>query len=146
MTAPAGLIETRVPEMSALRVLVVEDHPVNQKIATGLLGKLGISADLATNGAIAVDMASGGNYDVILMDMQMPVMDGVEATRAIRLLTLAYQPWIIAQTANAFDTDRDSCLKAGMNDFLSKPFRMDVLRDKLQKSIRDQQPVLVPET
>jgi CheY-like chemotaxis protein len=111
-----------------------------------LLGKLGISTDLATNGAIAVDMASGGNYDVILMDMQMPVMDGVEATRAIRLLTLAYQPWIIAQTANAFDTDRDSCLKAGMNDFLSKPFRMDVLRDKLQKSIRDQQPVLVPET
>jgi CheY-like chemotaxis protein len=120
-------------DLSSLRVLVVEDHPVNQKIALGLLAKLSIQADLAENGEVAIAMTRVGNYDVILMDMQMPVLDGVDATRAIRLLALGFQPWIIAQTANAFDTDRESCLQAGMDDFLSKPFRMDALRAKLDK-------------
>ena len=129
---------TRLPDamatdLSLLRVLVVEDHPVNQKIAIGLLTKLGIHADLAENGEAAVDMTRVGRYDVVLMDMQMPVLDGVDATRAIRLMPLEFQPWIIAQTANAFDTDRESCMQAGMDDFLSKPFRMDALREKLEK-------------
>jgi CheY-like chemotaxis protein len=133
-------------DLSLLRVLVVEDHPVNQKIAIGLLTKLGIHADLAENGEAAVDMTRVGRYDVVLMDMQMPVLDGVDATRAIRLLPLEFQPWIIAQTANAFDTDRESCMQAGMDDFLSKPFRMDALREKLERgaqSLRRAQEVSV---
>ncbi len=128
-----GVPEVLAPDLSSLRVLVVEDHPVNQKIALGLLAKLNIQADLAENGEVAIDMTRVGHYDVILMDMQMPVLDGVDATRAIRLLALGFQPWIIAQTANAFDTDRESCLQAGMDDFLSKPFRIDALREKLDK-------------
>ncbi len=127
------LPDAMAADLSSLRVLIVEDHPVNQKIAIGLLRKLNIHADLAENGESAVDMTRVGRYDVVLMDMQMPVMDGVDATRAIRLLPLDFQPWIIAQTANAFDTDRESCLQAGMDDFLSKPFRMDALREKLDK-------------
>ena len=128
-----GVPDVLAPDLSSLRVLVVEDHPVNQKIALGLLAKLSIQADLAENGEVAIAMTRVGNYDVILMDMQMPVLDGVDATRAIRLLALGFQPWIIAQTANAYDTDRESCLQAGMDDFLSKPFRMDALRAKLDK-------------
>ena len=131
--------------LPSLRVLVVEDHPVNQKIALGLLAKLGIKADLAENGEIAVARVQAGAYDVVLMDMQMPVMDGIDATRAIRLLTLPAQPRIVALTANAFDTDRERCLQAGMDDFLSKPFRIDVLRDKLVQSGRPQEaPVSEP--
>lgn len=120
-------------DWSSLRVLVQEDHPVNQKIALGLLTKLGIHADLAEKGDVAIGMTSVGHYDVVLMDMQTPVMDGIDATRAIRLLSLDFQTWIIAQTANAFDTDRERCLQAGMDDFLSKPFRLDALREKLEK-------------
>ena len=133
---PPRLSDAMASDLSSLRVLVVEDHPVNQKIAVGLLRKLEIHADLAENGEVAVDMTRLGRYDVVLMDMQMPVMDGVDATRAIRLLSLEFQPWIIAQTANAFDTDRESCMQAGMDDFLSKPFRMDALREKLEKGAR----------
>jgi CheY-like chemotaxis protein len=118
-------------------VLVVEDHPVNQKIAIGLLAKLGVTADLAENGAMAVERVRSGGYHVVLMDMQMPVMDGIDATRAIRRLVLSVQPWIIAQTANAFDTDRERCLEAGMDDFLSKPFRIDRLREKLEAASRE---------
>jgi signal transduction histidine kinase/CheY-like chemotaxis protein len=120
--------------LPSMRVLVAEDHPVNQTIALGLLGKLGIQADLVENGAQAVERVSAQEYDVVLMDMQMPGMDGVEATRAIRKLDLPRQPWIVAQTANAFDTDRELCLEAGMDDFLSKPFRLEVLREKLAKA------------
>jgi signal transduction histidine kinase/CheY-like chemotaxis protein len=143
---PPRSSDAMATDLSSLRVLVVEDHPVNQKIAVGLLRKLEIHADLAENGEVAVDMTRLGRYDVVLMDMQMPVMDGVDATRAIRLLSLEFQPWIIAQTANAFDTDRESCMQAGMDDFLSKPFRMDALREKLEKgaqSLRRAQEVSV---
>ena len=96
-----------------------------------MLGKLGITADAAANGQEAVDKVRAGSYDVVLMDMQMPVMDGVEATRRIRALELPVQPSIIAVTANAFDSDREHCLEAGMDDFITKPFSMDDLRRKL---------------
>jgi signal transduction histidine kinase len=113
------------------RVLVVEDHPVNQMHTVALLAKLGIDADLAGNGAEAVDRASLGDYEIILMDLQMPVMDGLEATRRIRGLDLPVQPLIVALTASAYETDRERCLQAGMDDFLGKPFRLEALRSKL---------------
>jgi CheY-like chemotaxis protein len=125
--------------LQPLNVLVVEDNPVNQKIAISLLETLGIRADLAENGQEGVERVRTGHYDVVLMDMQMPVLDGLEATVAIRQMDLPAQPWIIALTANAFETDRDRCLRAGMNDFLSKPFRIDVLRERLSAR-RNRQP------
>ena len=144
--APQRLLIETSPALSSLKVLVVEDHPVNQKIALGLLAKLGVAADLAENGAMAVERVRSGSYQVVLMDMQMPVMDGMDATRAIRSLALSTQPWIIAQTANAFDTDRERCLEAGMDDFLSKPFRMDRLREKLETASRQGRPVITEVT
>lgn len=128
--------EVSEPSLQALKVLVVEDNQVNQKIAISLLEKLGIRADLAEDGEVAVNRVRSGTYDVVLMDMQMPVLDGVEATIAIRQLQLPTQPWIIALTANAFETDRERCFAAGMNDFLSKPFRIDVLRERLSARMR----------
>lgn len=123
--------EAPASSFDELSVLVVEDNPVNQQIALAMLRKLGIHADLAEDGQQAVAKVARTRYDVVLMDMQMPVLDGLEATAAIRRQVLVVQPWIIALTANAFDTDRERCLAAGMNDFLSKPFRIDVLRQRL---------------
>lgn len=115
----------------AHRVLVVDDDAINRTLATAMLRKLGLPADVAKNGQEAVDMVTAHTYSIVLMDMQMPGMDGVEATQAIRLRALARQPYIIALTASAFDSDRQRCLQAGMNDFLSKPFRIQALREKL---------------
>jgi signal transduction histidine kinase/ActR/RegA family two-component response regulator len=118
-------------DLPALKILVVDDNEVNRVLASGLLRKLGLTPDLAHEGADAVDRVRDGNYDIVFMDMQMPVMDGIAATRAIRLLDLAVQPYIIALTANAFESDRERCLQAGMDDFLAKPFRAAELRQKL---------------
>jgi len=112
-----------------LKILVVEDNPVNQTVTLALLKKLGQKADLASSGATAVERVRGGVFDLVFMDMQMPGMDGVEATEAIRALPLAHQPRIIALTANAFESDRLRCLAAGMDGFLSKPFRLEDLRE-----------------
>jgi len=117
--------------LTALRVLLVEDHPVNLTLAQALLKKLGHAVDVAVNGRQAVDLVKTHNYDVILMDLQMPVMDGITATREIRNLALHAQPKIIALTANAYARDREDCLAAGANDFLSKPYRLEQLREKL---------------
>ena len=130
--------------LQALRVLVVEDNLVNQKIAVSLLEKLGIHADLAENGEEGVQRVRASHYDVVLMDMQMPVLDGLEATVAIRQMDLPEQPWIIALTANAFETDRERCMRAGMNDFLSKPFRIDVLRERLSACSNRQPDTIQP--
>ena len=116
---------------SSVKVLVVDDNNINLRLATGMLSKLGIAADAAANGQEAVDKVRAGSYDVVLMDMQMPVMDGIEATRLIRRLNLPVQPSIVAVTANAFDSDRERCLEAGMDDFIAKPFSIDDLRRKL---------------
>jgi CheY-like chemotaxis protein len=106
----------------ARRILIAEDNLINQKVAARLLGLLGYSADIAENGEEAVRLAETGNYDAVLMDMQMPVMDGLDATRAIRALEspVSNTP-IIAVTANPFEDARQKCLAAGMNDFISKP-------------------------
>jgi signal transduction histidine kinase/ActR/RegA family two-component response regulator len=127
----------QAPPPSTLRVLLAEDNPVNQMLALATLSKLGIEATLARDGAEAVDALRVAAYDVVLMDMQMPGVDGLEATRRIRAAGVAIaQPWIVALTANAFDRDREACLAAGMDDFVAKPFRQETLRQALERAPR----------
>ena len=116
-------------------ILLVEDTPVNQKVALKLLGKAGYKVTLAENGKRAVDLVLGHKFDLILMDIQMPVMNGLEATRRIRqheaVESLPRTP-IIAMTANAMPADREECLSSGMNDFIAKPFRADDMLSTIQ--------------
>ncbi len=116
-----------------IRVLLVEDDPINQEVALSLLGNVGLAVDVAENGLIGVRHAQERAYALILMDMQMPEMDGLEATRAIRALPNGAKTPILAMTANAFAEDRDKCLAAGMNDFLSKPVEPAILYRTLVK-------------
>jgi len=109
------------------RLLLVEDDPLNREVALELLASAGLSADIAENGQIAVEMATQTNYDLILMDMQMPVMDGIEATRRILALPDREQTRIVAMTANAYAESRAACLDAGMVDYLSKPVDLTAL-------------------
>jgi len=112
----------------ALRVLVAEDNAVNRQLALALLRRLGYQADVAENGCEALDVIERTTYDVVLMDVQMPELDGLEATRRIRhRFGSNGGPTIIAMTANAMEGDREDCLAAGMDDYLSKPIRAEEL-------------------
>jgi signal transduction histidine kinase/DNA-binding response OmpR family regulator/HPt (histidine-containing phosphotransfer) domain-containing protein len=125
----AGLA-TRIP----LRILLADDNATNQKIGLLLLKKMGYSADVASNGVEAVEAVRRQFYDVVLMDVQMPEMDGFEATAVIRdQLAPDRQPRIIAMTANAMEGDRDLCLAARMDDYVAKPIRVDELQNALSK-------------
>jgi PAS domain S-box-containing protein len=117
-----------------LLILLAEDNPVNQKVALSMLNRLGYRADVAGNGLGVLSAMDKKAYDVILMDIQMPDMDGLGATRRIRELEkIEKQPYIIAMTAYALDGDRQEFLKAGMNDYLSKPIRIGELKLALER-------------
>jgi len=104
-----------------VRLLLVEDEPINREVALLVLGDIGWTIDTAANGLEAVDLVRRNDYAVVLMDMQMPLMDGLQATRLIRAMPDRAGLPIIAMTANAFEEHRDACLAAGMNDFVMKP-------------------------
>ena len=118
-----------------LRILLAEDNAVNQKVALSYLARMGYRADVAASGREALEAARREAYDVVLMDVQMPEMDGLEATRRIRaLLPDGRSPWIVALTASAMTGDADRCLAAGMNDYLSKPVRVEELAAALRRA------------
>jgi CheY-like chemotaxis protein len=115
------------------RILLVEDEPVNQEVSRGLLEEAELAVDLAADGLEAVHLAEYVDYDLILMDMQMPRMNGIEATQAIRGLPGRARTPILAMTANAFEEDRQRCIEAGMNDHIGKPVDPDKLFETLLK-------------
>ena len=127
------LIKTR---FAGRRVLLAEDEPINREITLSLLEDVGLAVDLAEDGREALALATANRYELILMDMQMPVMDGLEATRRIRQLEAGSDVFILAMTANAFVEDKQRCFDAGMNDFISKPVDSGLLFNTLFKWLR----------
>jgi CheY-like chemotaxis protein len=113
------------------RILIADDNRINQELATELLRLVDLKVEVADNGRIAVDMARRGAYDLILMDMQMPEMDGLEAARSIRTVPELDSTPVVAMTASAFGADRDACLAAGMNDHIGKPVNPATLYEKM---------------
>jgi CheY-like chemotaxis protein/anti-sigma regulatory factor (Ser/Thr protein kinase) len=133
---PAAPRAAVAAQSSARRLLLVEDNFVNERVAVYMLAKLGYPVDVARHGREAIDMLSKAAYDLVLMDCQMPEMDGFEATRIIRdraSTVLDHEIPVVAMTANAFPEDRARAIAAGMNDFLAKPVDRSVLGDMLEK-------------
>lgn len=129
-----AIANKKIPENFSMRyplkILVAEDNPINQKVIMHMLSKMGYQPDLANDGVEAVQMVQTGNYGLVLMDMQMPNMDGLEATETIRQVAIR-QPVIVALTANTLKGDREKCLKAGMDDYIGKPVKPAELMAKL---------------
>jgi CheY-like chemotaxis protein len=125
-------VKAPVTEDVPLRILMAEDNLINQRVGKLILQRAGFAIDLVTDGNEALEAHRNNPYDLILMDCQMPVMDGFEASRSIRQLEQP-QPVIIAVTANALVGEREKCLQAGMNDYLSKPFQAEQLVSLVKK-------------
>ncbi|MDZ7962295.1 MAG: ATP-binding protein [Aulosira sp. DedQUE10] len=129
-------VNSPMAENSPLRILLAEDHPVNQKLAVLMLKQLGYRADVVSNGVEVLEAIQKLSYDVILMDVQMPEMDGIEATQFIcRKYPVDFRPHIIAMTARALQGDREECLSAGMNDYITKPIRIEALAQALSRCV-----------
>jgi two-component system, sensor histidine kinase and response regulator len=126
-----------------VRILVAEDNPVNQRVVQLQLKKAGYTATLVTNGAEALQKLDRENFDIVLMDCQMPVLDGYEATRRLRRDDRFRELQIIAMTANSMEGDREKCLAAGMNDYLAKPTREADLREALQRAVQARRASLI---
>ena len=144
IAAPAAQSGPKRPGGSTLadqlpaRILVVEDQPMNQKLMRMMLAKLGYEMDLAENGKEAVDKVTASEYDIVFMDLHMPVMGGEEATREIRgNFLLKHQPHIITVTGHALSGVRESCREAGMDDFLTKPVSIDDLRNAIERNLKE---------
>ena len=126
---------SRLGDEHPLRILLAEDNAMNRRLATLLLERMGYGADVATNGREAIEAVDRAPYDVVLMDVQMPEVDGMEATRQIRArFADGARPRIVALTANAMAEDREAATAAGMDDYLAKPIRPAELADALRRS------------
>ena len=129
----AGRLSTdNFPDFSKFRILVVEDSLINQRLISKLLGKVQAKPKIVENGEEAVDFVFRNQVDLIFMDIQMPVMDGIEATKAIRKLEGITQPYIVALTANASESNKQNCLEAGMDDFLTKPIKIPFFKEYMK--------------
>ena len=140
---PRSEFDPTMGERVPLRILAVEDNATNQKLILLMLDRLGYRADSAYHGLEALEAVHRHTYDVVLMDVQMPEMDGLEATRRIRQ-SLPVQPRIIAMTANAMESDRQACLASGMDDYISKPIQVRELRAALEQCQRITAPIPTP--
>jgi CheY-like chemotaxis protein len=140
---PLRQIKAFDPDMAVrlpLNILVAEDNIVNQKVAKAILLQFGYQSDLAVSGKEVVAAVARQKYDLIFMDLHMPEMDGLEATRIIRSRTIrSEQPYIVALTANAMKEDRDLCVAAGMDDYLSKPMRPAEIRAVIERATSTRQ-------
>lgn len=134
---PAYKIDKTFSDLYPLKILIVEDNKVNQKLMVKLLGKLGYTGEISENGVLAVEQCRQQHFDVILMDIQMPVMDGIEATRKIRKLETQKAPWIIALTANVTEGISEKCYEAGMNGYVAKPVRIKQIAELLAAQSTD---------
>ena len=128
---PGGILSDSFGIAYPLTILIAEDNLINQKLIEKFLNKLGYLTDIVENGMQVIEALKTKNYNVILMDVQMPEMGGFEATQQIRQMPIE-QPYIIAMTANSMSGDRDKCLKAGMDEYISKPMRLKVITDILK--------------
>ena len=132
--SPMQSIDNTLPSIT--RILLVEDNAINQRVASAMLNKLGFTIDIADNGIEAIDALKQITYSLVIMDLQMPLMGGLEATKKIRKMetgTIDPDIPIIAMTANATQQDKMNCLNAGMNDFISKPVTIPALQELLNK-------------
>jgi CheY-like chemotaxis protein/HPt (histidine-containing phosphotransfer) domain-containing protein len=134
---PEARSSTELPASRPLKILLAEDNLVNQKLAVGLLEKYGHTVSVAANGKLAVEAYSSGNFDLVLMDVQMPEMDGITATREIRKIDSAkgIRTPIIAMTAHAMPSDRERCVAAGMDEYMAKPIRGSQLMQMIDEIV-----------
>ncbi|WP_330482184.1 ATP-binding protein [Tumidithrix elongata] len=134
---PSLLEKGDLSEYSSIKILIAEDNPVNQKVIARLLKKFGYEADIAANGLEVLEAVDKQIYDLIFMDVQMPEMDGLEATRQlVQKWSSERRPKIVALTANALDGDREICLASGMDDYISKPFQPEQLEEAIHRWVR----------